>query len=117
NCTPITLRDEGVAVHREDVDIPEILLAGSVGVVTAVPPEPYDAGDIGENQTSVRVAVVLARAGRVIRRVLGRQDRVEVKDDLLRRLRNGENVAVLEKDTGQAGKALVVDHRFTNPTQ
>jgi hypothetical protein len=63
NCTPITLRDEGVGVHVEDVDVPEILFAGSVGVVTAIPPEPYDAGDIGENQTSVRVAVVLARAG------------------------------------------------------
>ena len=49
--------------------------------------------------------------------VLRRQDRVEVKNEQLRRLRNAENVAVLEKDTGQAGKALVVDHRFTNPTQ
>ena len=63
NCTPITLRDECVAVRREDVDVPEILFAGSVGVVSATPLESYDAGDIGENQTSVRVAVLLARAG------------------------------------------------------
>src|SRR5215207_10299721 len=62
NCTPITLRDEGVAVHRQDVDVPEIRFAGGIGVVTAIPPEPFDAGDIGENQTSVRVAIVLARA-------------------------------------------------------
>ena len=39
-------------------------------------------------------------------RVLRCQDRVEVKDELLQRLRNAENVAVLEKDTGQAGKIL-----------
>jgi hypothetical protein len=63
NCTPITLRDKGVAVHRDDVDVPEILFAGSVGVVTAIPAEPYDAGDIGENQTSVRVVIMLARSG------------------------------------------------------
>ena len=63
NRTPITLRIEGVAIHREDVDVPEILFAGSVCVVTAIPPEPYDAGDIGENQTAVRVAVLLARPG------------------------------------------------------
>jgi hypothetical protein len=63
NCAPITLRDEGVTAHPEDVDVPEILFAGSVGVVTAIPPEPYDAGDIGENQTSVRVALMLASAG------------------------------------------------------
>jgi hypothetical protein len=63
NCTPITLRDIGVTVHREDVDVPEILVAGSVGVVIAIPAEPYDVGDIGEDQTSVRVAVMLARAG------------------------------------------------------
>src|SRR5258708_29626546 len=63
DCAPITLRDECVAVRREDVDVPEILFAGSVGVVTATPLESYDAGDIGENQTSVRVAVLLASAG------------------------------------------------------
>ena len=58
--TPITLRDEGVAVDREDIDVPEIVFAGSIDVVT---PESYDAGDIGENQTSILVAVVLAGAG------------------------------------------------------
>jgi hypothetical protein len=34
--TPITLRDEGVAVDCEDVDIPEILFAGCVGEVSAM---------------------------------------------------------------------------------
>jgi hypothetical protein len=48
NCTPSTLRDKGVAGHREDVDVPEILFAGSVGVVTAIPAEPHEAGDIGK---------------------------------------------------------------------
>jgi len=50
DCTPITLRDEGVDIHREDVDVPEILFAGSVGVVTPIPPEPNDAGDIGKTR-------------------------------------------------------------------
>ena len=63
NCAPITLRDKGVTVHREDVDIPEILFAGSIGVVTAIPVEPYDLGDVGKNEISVRVAVLLAKAG------------------------------------------------------
>jgi hypothetical protein len=49
---PITLRDEGIAIHRENVDVPEIVFAGSVDVVTAIPPEPCVAGDIGEKLSS-----------------------------------------------------------------
>ena len=63
NCTPIAHRDNGTAVHREGVDDPEILVSGSVGVVTTIPVDPYDVSDIGEDQTSVRVAVMLARSG------------------------------------------------------
>jgi hypothetical protein len=42
--------------------------------------------------------------------MLRRQDCVDAKDNLLRRLQNAEHVAVFEIDTDQPGKAVVVHH-------
>jgi len=62
NCAPITLRDKDFTVHPEDVNVPEVLFAGGVAVVIFTLLEPFDAGDVGENQASIRVAVLLAGA-------------------------------------------------------
>jgi hypothetical protein len=40
---PVTLRDEGVAVHREDVDVPEILFANGCPGDSSRPPSAFSA--------------------------------------------------------------------------
>jgi hypothetical protein len=96
-----------VPQFEEGVDVAEVFIArcidGRLG-----PAWVEDEGFSRDGQERSHVAVLLPGLRRVVRRVLGRQDEVEVKGRLPLLDRHGKDPGVLEVGTGEFGKRLVV---------
>jgi hypothetical protein len=109
NRTPVTFQIVAIALSCKDVDVTQILLPGFIVKAGLRSSEPADFV-CPKKQLAPSVAVLLAWMWRRIGRVAGRQDGIQIENELVGRFFDAQNEAVLEVDPVEARKLGVVDH-------